>query len=256
MGVLDFLGTTAATNVANLALSGLQMYREDHAVERRVRDLEAAGLNPVLAAGSAAQSQAPMAMRSSGGMGPGTEVAVARSQAAMTESQADLLAAQARKANAEAAVMEGSTTLPDGTPGTWVSMMLMKLAGEATGSYTKGQEEFAEYNWVTRFDQATRSVIAQTMKDHAGELARIDLQLQREGLTGAKLDNQRLRYLVSILRKDERFYEADKIAGYVSSAVGAGARLTGAMAGWRGSGRELTRIQNIYPPKGGRYGPR
>lgn len=66
MGIVDSIinaGTQIWANKQNEALMREGWEREDTAVSRRVEDLKAAGLSPVLAAGSAASSSAPIQMR-------------------------------------------------------------------------------------------------------------------------------------------------------------------------------------------------
>lgn len=59
-----------ANNAQNLALTQQSWRRDDNAIRRRVADMRAAGLNPVLAAGQGAQSTPPIAMQSGRAQAP------------------------------------------------------------------------------------------------------------------------------------------------------------------------------------------
>lgn len=103
--------------------------REDNAVQRRVADLQAAGLSPVLAAGSAASTSAPIKVDPMRTEDPtGIEHGVAAATAAMgiaqsasnlktQEAQRSLLDAQETNMNAKTAILAREFKLYDSAGG-------------------------------------------------------------------------------------------------------------------------------------------
>lgn len=237
--------------------------RDDNAVQRRAKDMESAGINPVMAAGSPASNSSPVKGEfPDPNMGaPIKDAYTAARQAqdiSLTQKQKDLVTEQARSLKIENDLKTDENrgvTIERGPDGSFVisdipmgyqETILKGYQVKYFENLIASEIKSKDYQiGLSAGKQDIEKIMTDFMLKNAKEIQEIKMKMQQEGLTQTEIDSRTMKMLEEMMKVDKWWQPIEKGAGVIGRALGGAASAGSAASGI--SGALLNRARRLTP---------